>query len=74
MMKLSFNEATTVEISLDVQLHCQIAVKTMLLCKSKPFYEQRTTKFGSVTHFEGIQLRYRSCDSSDSLVTPSWAG
>ena len=73
-MKLSSSETTAVEISLDIQLHCQIAVKTMLLCKWQPSYEQSTTKFGSMTYSIGIQLWYRSCDSLDSMVTPSWTG
>jgi hypothetical protein len=34
-MKLSLSEATTVEISLGIKLHCQIAVQTMLLCRWK---------------------------------------
>jgi hypothetical protein len=74
MMKLSLTEATAVKISLDIKLHCQIAVTTILLCIWKPSYEQITTKFGSMTYFEGIQFSYRSYDSSDSMVTPSWAG
>ena len=73
MTKLSFSEATAVEISWDIQLHCQIAVKTMLLCKWQTSYEQSTTKFGAMTYFEGIQLRYRSSDRSGSMVTLSWA-